>query len=71
MLYHTSIKRLLFGNRISIGTTPTLVFGLSFRDAAIMIPTMQLILICPTLYILTLAPQLGMRQSVQLRYAFG
>ncbi|KAH8893042.1 hypothetical protein GQ53DRAFT_685576 [Thozetella sp. PMI_491] len=56
---------------LSIGTTPTLVFGLSLRDAAIMIATMQLLFICPTLYILTLAPRLGMRQSVQYRYVFG
>lgn len=44
---------------------------MAFRDAAIMIATMQLVFILPTLYILTLAPQLGMRQSVQLRYVFG
>jgi purine-cytosine permease-like protein len=44
---------------------------LSFRDAAAMIVTMQLIFIIPTLYILTLAPLLGMRQSVQFRYVFG
>ncbi|ETN42648.1 uncharacterized protein HMPREF1541_01805 [Cyphellophora europaea CBS 101466] len=56
---------------LSIGTTPTLIFGLSFRDAAIMITTMQLLFILPTLYILTMAPQLGMRQSVQFRYVFG
>ncbi|KAG9494848.1 hypothetical protein J7337_013077 [Fusarium musae] len=56
---------------LSIGTTPTLVFGQSFRDAAIMIVTMQALFIIPTLYILTLAPQLGMRQSVQFRYVFG
>lgn len=47
------------------------MFGLSFRDAAIMITTMHLVFICPTLYILTLAPRLGMRQSVQFRYVFG
>jgi purine-cytosine permease-like protein len=58
-------------HRISIGTTPTLVFGLSFRDAAAMIVTMQLLFILPTLYILTLGPLLGMRQSVQFRYVFG
>ena len=56
---------------LSIGTTPTLVFGLSFRDAAIMIVMMHALFILPTLYILTLAPQLGMRQSVQFRYVFG
>ncbi|KAF5624645.1 Purine-cytosine permease FCY2 [Fusarium tjaetaba] len=56
---------------LSIGTTPTLVFGQSFRDAAIMIVTMQALFVIPTLYILTLAPQLGMRQSVQFRYVFG
>jgi purine-cytosine permease-like protein len=57
--------------RLSIGTTPTLVFGQSFGQAAAMIVTMQLLFICPTLYILTLAPQLGMRQSVQYRYVYG
>lgn len=36
-----------------------------------MIVTMQLLFILPTLYILTLGPQLGMRQSVQFRYVFG
>jgi hypothetical protein len=36
-----------------------------------MIVTMQFIFVLPTLYILTLAPLLGMRQSVQFRYAFG
>ncbi|KAL3492008.1 permease for cytosine/purines, uracil, thiamine, allantoin-domain-containing protein [Aspergillus germanicus] len=56
---------------LSIGTTPTLAFGLSFKDAAAMIVTMQFIFVLPTLYILTLAPLLGMRQSVQFRYAFG
>jgi purine-cytosine permease-like protein len=57
--------------RLSIGTTPTLAFGLSFKDAAAMIVAMQFIFVLPTLYILTLAPLLGMRQSVQFRYAFG
>lgn len=57
--------------RLSIGSTPTLVFGLRFRDAAILFVTMHLLFILPTLYILTLAPQLGMRQSVQFRYVFG
>ncbi|KAL2823258.1 permease for cytosine/purines, uracil, thiamine, allantoin-domain-containing protein [Aspergillus cavernicola] len=56
---------------LSIGTTPTLAFGLSFRDAVAMIVTMQLVFVLPTLYILTLAPLLGMRQSVQFRYVFG
>ncbi|KAK5061081.1 hypothetical protein LTR84_007623 [Exophiala bonariae] len=56
---------------ISIGTTPTLVFGLSFSHAAAMIVTMQFIFIMPTLYIITLGPLLGMRQSVQFRYVFG
>ncbi|KAJ5682704.1 hypothetical protein N7462_005869 [Penicillium macrosclerotiorum] len=56
---------------LSIGTTPTLAFGLSFTEAAAMIVTMQLVFVLPTLYILTLAPQLGMRQSVQFRYVFG
>ena len=56
---------------LSIGVTPTLAFGLSFKDAAAMIVTMQFVFVLPTLYILTLAPQLGMRQSVQFRYAFG
>jgi purine-cytosine permease-like protein len=36
-----------------------------------MIVSMQLVLVIPTLYILTLAPLLGMRQSVQFRYVFG
>ncbi|KAF9895168.1 hypothetical protein FE257_000070 [Aspergillus nanangensis] len=56
---------------LSIGTTPTLVFGLSFKDTAIMVVTMQFLFILPTLYILSLAPLLGMRQSVQFRYVFG
>lgn len=59
------------GHRLSIGSTPTLIFGMSFRDAAIMVVAMQLLFILPTLYILTLGPQLGMRQSVQFRYVFG
>lgn len=36
-----------------------------------MIVTMHLIFILPTLYVLTLGPMLGMRQSVQYRYVFG
>ena len=65
------MKTLTVGRRLSIGTTPTLVFGLSLNHAIIMIITMQLLFVLPTLYILTLAPLLGMRQSVQYRYVFG
>lgn len=36
-----------------------------------MIVTMQAVFILPTLYILTLAPLLGMRQTVQFRYVYG
>lgn len=36
-----------------------------------MIVTTQFLFIMPTLYILTLGPLLGMRQSVQFRYVFG
>ncbi|KAJ5450439.1 uncharacterized protein N7458_006888 [Penicillium daleae] len=49
---------------LSIGVTPTLAFGLSFKDAAAMIVTMQFVFVLPTLYILTLAPQLGMRHLI-------
>lgn len=56
---------------MSIATTPTLVFGLPFHDAVILFITMHLLFILPALYIVTLGPRLGMRQSVQFRYAFG
>ena len=57
-------------NRLSIGTTPTLVFGIPFHGAVILCTTMQLLFVLPVLYILTLAPHLGMRQSVQFRYTW-
>ncbi|KAJ4050996.1 hypothetical protein NW753_007601 [Fusarium oxysporum] len=56
---------------IGIGAATTPGYGLSLAQAAPMIICLQLILLIPSCYILTLAPLLGMRQWYQFRYVYG
>ncbi|KAJ4050716.1 hypothetical protein NW761_005513 [Fusarium oxysporum] len=56
---------------IGIGAATTPGYGLSLAQAAPMIICLQLILLIPSCYILTLAPLLGMRQWCQFRYVYG
>ncbi|KAK2674201.1 hypothetical protein RAB80_009185 [Fusarium oxysporum f. sp. vasinfectum] len=60
-----------FFRKIGIGAATTLGYGLSLAQAAPMIICLQLILLIPSCYILTLAPLLGMRQWCQFRYVYG
>ncbi|EWY83253.1 hypothetical protein FOYG_13095 [Fusarium oxysporum NRRL 32931] len=60
-----------FFRKIGIGAATTLGYGLSLAQVAPMIICLQLILLIPSCYILTLAPLLGMRQWCQFRYVYG
>lgn len=57
--------------RIGIGSATTLGFGISLRDAALMIVFLQFLFAVPAAYIITIAPLTGMRQMIQSRYCFG
>lgn len=57
--------------RIGIGSATTLGFGMSLRDAALMLIFLQFLFGIPAAYVITLAPLTGMRQMIQSRYCFG
>ncbi|KAI1774489.1 permease for cytosine/purines, uracil, thiamine, allantoin-domain-containing protein [Hypoxylon cercidicola] len=67
-VFATSLTSLL---PIGIGSVTTLGFGLSLRDAALMIVFLQFLFTIPAAYIITIAPSTGMRQMIQSRYCFG
>jgi purine-cytosine permease-like protein len=56
---------------IGIGSATTLGFGLSLKDAALMIVFLQFCFGIPAAYVMTIAPLTGMRQMIQSRYCFG
>ncbi|QRV86294.1 Permease for cytosine/purines, uracil, thiamine, allantoin [Ceratobasidium sp. AG-Ba] len=55
----------------SEGTLGTLVYGLTFKQAAGVIVGFNLLAILPPAYFSTFGPKLGLRQMVQARYSFG
>ncbi|KAL7623597.1 hypothetical protein AAE478_005149 [Parahypoxylon ruwenzoriense] len=67
-IFATSMTSLL---PIGIGSVTTLGFGMSLRDAALMIVFLQFLFALPAAYIITIAPLTGMRQMIQSRYCFG
>lgn len=67
-VFATSMTSLL---PIGIGSATTLGFGMSLRDAALMIVFLQFLFGVPAAYIITIAPRTGMRQMIQSRYCFG
>ncbi|OTB17588.1 hypothetical protein K445DRAFT_57503 [Daldinia sp. EC12] len=67
-IFATSMTSLL---PIGIGSATTLGFGMSLRDAALMIVFLQFLFAVPAAYIITIAPLTGMRQMIQSRYCFG
>ncbi|KAI1765039.1 permease for cytosine/purines, uracil, thiamine, allantoin-domain-containing protein [Hypoxylon sp. FL1150] len=67
-VFATSLTSLL---PIGIGSVTTIGYGLSLRDAALMIVFLQFLFTIPAAYIMTIAPRTGMRQMIQSRYCFG
>ncbi|KAI1401750.1 permease for cytosine/purines, uracil, thiamine, allantoin-domain-containing protein [Hypoxylon fuscum] len=67
-IFATSMTSLL---PIGIGSATTLGFGMTLRDAALMIVFLQFLFVLPAAYIITIAPLTGMRQMIQSRYCFG
>lgn len=57
--------------RIAIGSATTLGYGMALKDAALMLVFLQFLFGIPAAYIITIAPQTGMRQMIQSRYCFG
>ncbi|KAG8746684.1 hypothetical protein FRC10_003988 [Ceratobasidium sp. 414] len=58
-------------SRFSEGALGTIVYGLTFRQAAGVIVGFNLLAILPPAYFSTFGPKLGLRQMVQARYSFG
>ncbi|KAK4495603.1 hypothetical protein PRZ48_012871 [Zasmidium cellare] len=56
---------------IVTGMVGTLSYGLSLRDAALIILFFCMLCTVPTAYLATLGPKTGMRQMVQARFSFG
>lgn len=56
---------------VTFGMVGTSSFGLSLRDAALVILFFTLVSAVPVAYFCTWGPQTGMRQLVQARFAFG
>ncbi|KAF2006238.1 hypothetical protein P154DRAFT_517897 [Amniculicola lignicola CBS 123094] len=56
---------------ITFGMVGTLSFGLSLRDAALIILFLTLFSTVPVAYLCTWGPRTGMRQLVQARFSFG
>ncbi|RDW80195.1 hypothetical protein BP6252_04833 [Coleophoma cylindrospora] len=56
---------------IVTGMVGTLSYGLSLRDASLVIIFFTLITTIPVAYMGTLGPKTGLRQMIQARYAFG
>ncbi|KAH9897580.1 permease for cytosine/purines, uracil, thiamine, allantoin-domain-containing protein [Xylariomycetidae sp. FL2044] len=67
-VFSTSMTSLL---PIGIGSATTLGYGMSLRDAALMIVFLQFLFGVPAAYIISIAPLTGMRQMIQSRYCFG
>jgi NCS1 nucleoside transporter family len=56
---------------VTFGMVGTLSFGLSLRDAALVILFFTLLSTVPVAYMCTWGPKTGMRQLVQARFSFG
>ncbi|CAO2648590.1 Nn.00g078570.m01.CDS01 [Neocucurbitaria sp. VM-36] len=56
---------------VTFGMVGTMSFGLSLRDAALVILFFTLISAAPVAYLCTWGPMTGMRQLVQARFSFG
>jgi purine-cytosine permease-like protein len=56
---------------ITFGMVGTLSFGLSLKDAALVILFFTLVSTVPVAYMCTWGPKTGMRQLVLARFAFG
>lgn len=70
----SSFERQLIGvtlYRVTFGMVGTKSFGLSFRDATLVILFFTLISTLPVAYMCSWGPKTGMRQLVQARFAFG
>ncbi|KAK4446638.1 putative purine-cytosine permease [Podospora aff. communis PSN243] len=67
-VFATSMTSLL---PIGIGSATTIGFGMSLRDASLMIVLLQFLFAIPAGYCITIAPMTGMRQMIQSRYCFG
>ena len=49
----------------------TYFYGLSLRDAFLLVWFFSFIFTAPAAYLITIAPQTGMRQMLQSRFSFG
>jgi NCS1 nucleoside transporter family len=67
-VYSTSLTSLL---PIGSGLVPTLFYGLSLRDAFLIIFFFSFLFTAPAAYMMTISPRTGMRQMVQGRFSFG
>lgn len=56
---------------IVTGMVGTLSYGLSLRDASLVIIFFTLLTSTPVAYMGILGPKTGLRQMIQARYAFG
>ncbi|KAL6705349.1 hypothetical protein ACN47E_006998 [Coniothyrium glycines] len=56
---------------VTFGMVGTMSFGLTFRDAALVILFFTLASTIPVAYLCTWGPQTGMRQLIQARFSFG
>lgn len=64
-------KLLIIRFRIVTGMVGTLSYGLSLRDASLVILFFCIISTVPPAYLATYGPKTGMRQMIQARYSFG
>lgn len=62
---------MLTSNSVTFGMVGTKSFGLSLRDASLVILFFTLISTLPVAYMCTWGPRTGMRQLVQARFSFG
>lgn len=56
---------------VTFGMLGTLVYGLSLRDASLVILFFTLLSSLAPAYLGTLGPKTGMRQMIQARFSFG
>ena len=56
---------------IVTGMVGTLSYGLSLRDASLVILFLSILCCIPAAYLATLGPKTGMRQMIQARFSFG
>lgn len=56
---------------VTFGILGTLSFGLSLRDASLVIVFVNLVCTAAPAFLATLGPRTGMRQMIQARFSFG